>query len=322
MNAISIGNTLSVSRVCVGTMTFGGQTDEQTAASMIDLCLDNQVNFIDTANKYQEGVTEEILGRLLRDRRDQVVLASKVFGKMGEGPDESGLSRPAILRAVDDSLRRLRTDFLDIYYLHQPDQQVPLEETLAAMDLLVRQGKVRCVGASNYASWQVAQALWLADQNGYQPLSVMQPMYNLLARGIEQEFLPMSEQFGLATVAYNPLAGGLLTGKHDVEQPPQSGTRFDGNQQYLDRYWSSANFDVVNRLRAIAGSCGRTPVSLSIGWLMHHTAIDCVILGASQLGHLEQNLQACSEGPLPLETVAACDELWQQLRGASPQYNR
>jgi 1-deoxyxylulose-5-phosphate synthase len=210
---------LTVSRICFGTMTFGSQVDEKTAARMIDYCLDAGINFFDTANVYNQGLSETILGRVLGNRRERVVLASKVRGKMGEAPDESGLSRAAIMKAVDQSLQRLGTDYLDLYYLHMPDTHVPVEESLEAMDRLVRAGKVRYPASSNYAAWQVVRMLWASEKKGYKPPTVTQPMYNLLARGIEQEYLPMCCEMGVSTIVYNPLAGGLLTGKQNGQTP-------------------------------------------------------------------------------------------------------
>jgi aryl-alcohol dehydrogenase-like predicted oxidoreductase len=312
---------LTVSRICLGTMTFGGQTDVDEAARTVDYCLDFGVNFFDTANIYNKGASETILGRVLRNRRSSVILASKVRGKMGDGPNESGLSRSAILRAVDDTLRRLGTDYLDLYYLHQPDYDAPLEESLDAIDRLVRLGKVRWPASSNYASWQVCRMLWLAETHSYKPARVTQPMYNLIARGIEHEYLPMAKEFGVSTVVYNPLAGGLLTGKQRREAPIP-GTRFDNNQLYLDRYWHPAYFDAVDRLGAIAASVGRSLVSLALNWLLHHSPADCLILGASRLNQISENLRAAEEGPLPEDIVAACDKVWADLRGITPKYNR
>jgi len=237
------------------------------------------------------------------------------------GADQCGLTGAAIVRGIDVSLRRLGTDYLDLYYLHQPDYDVPIEETLAAMDEVVRQGKVRYPASSNYAAWQVVEMLSVADKRGYKPAFVSQPMYNLLARGIEQEYLPMARQFGVSSVVYNPLAGGLLTGKQKREAP-LAGTRFDKNQMYLDRYWHPAYFDAVDELKEVAARAGRSMVSLSLNWLLHHTAADCVILGASRIEHLDDNLKALEEGPLAADTLAACDAVWQKLRGVTPKYNR
>ncbi len=305
----------------MGTMTFGGQTDEDAARRMVDRCLEAGVDFFDTANVYNQGRAETILGRALAGRRQQVVVASKVRGAMNGAPEESGLSKPQILRAAESTLRRLGTDYLDIYYLHQPDYGVPLEETLEAIDELVRAGKVRYPASSNYAAWQVVRMLWLAAEHGYRPACVTQPMYNLLARGIEQEYLPMCREFGVATVVYNPLAGGLLTGKQNLEAP-LAGSRFDGNQMYLDRYWHPACFEAVEKLRALAGRAGRPLASLALNWLLHHTAADCVILGASRIEQLEENLTALDDGALSEETLAGCEAVWNKLRGITPRYNR
>lgn len=322
METRTLGKTnLTVSRVCCGTMTFGAQTDEATSIEMVGLCLERGVNFFDTANAYNQGGSETILGKALKGRRDKVVLASKVAAKMGDAPDQSGLSRAAIARAIDESLRRLQTDYLDLYYLHWPDYAVPLEESLEAMSALVRAGKVRHIAASNYASWQMCRMLWLAAERKLPAVTVTQPMYNLLSRGIEQEFLPMCREFGLATVVYNPLAGGLLTGKQSFAAP-LPGTRFDLMKGYLDRYWHEANFTAVQELAAIAREAGRSPVSLALNWVLQHSPVDAMILGASKLAHLQDNLRAIEEGALPPDAVAACDRVWARLRGPSPKYNR
>ena len=312
---------LTVSRVCFGTMTFGSQVDESAACRIVDYCFNSGINFIDTANVYNRGESERIVGKCLQGRRDRVVLASKVRGKMGDGPDEAGLSRQAILKGIEDSLRRLGTDYLDIYYLHQPDYDVRIDESLEAMELLVRQGKVRFPASSNYSSWQVCQMLWLAEKERRKPAWITQPMYNLLARGIEQEYLPMAKEFGVSTCVYNPLAGGLLTGKQNRDSP-ESGTRFDNNQMYLDRYWHPAYFDAVDELRKAADAAGRSLVSLALNWLLHHTSADCVILGASKLEQLQGNVRSMEDGPLSPETLAACDAAWNKLRGVTPKYNR
>jgi 1-deoxyxylulose-5-phosphate synthase len=320
-NTILKGANLKVSRICFGTMTFGGQTDEPAARRMIDCCLDSGINFVDTANMYTSGASEEILGRCIQGKRDRVILATKVRNKMGEGADLAGLSRAAITRAIDDSLRRLATDYVDLYYLHWPDYGVPIEETLAAMEDLVKAGKVRFPASSNYSGWQVVQMLSLAGAKGYTPAKVTQPMYNLIARGIEQEYLPMCKELGVSTVVYNPLAGGLLTGKQ-TPHAPLAGTRFDKNKMYLDRYWHPQDFAAVEELSAIAKRIGRSLISLSLCWLYHHTSADCIILGASKQEHLEQNLKVLEDGPLDAETLKALDEVWNKLRGPTPKYNR
>jgi aryl-alcohol dehydrogenase-like predicted oxidoreductase len=316
---------LKVSRLCFGTMTFGRPIDQSTANRMVDRCIAAGINFMDTANAYQHGGSEAILGEALKGKRQGVILSTKVHHKMGDGPDMAGLSRPAIQRALDDSLKRLQTDYLDIYYLHEPDYDVPIEESLAAMNSLVKAGKVRYMGVSNYASWQIVEIHCLCEKNGWQKPMIMQPMYSLVARGIEQEFLPMAKRLGLSTVVYNPLAGGLLSGKHDPNKITPGG-RFDpafwGMKLYQDRYWHPETFRAVEALKKVAAGAGRSLPGLAFAWLLHHTAADCTLLGASRLEQLEENLKLCEQGPLPPEAVKACDDVWQQYRGPLPYYNR
>ncbi len=313
---------LSVSRISFGTMTFGAQTDEAAAARMVDGCLDAGVNFFDTANAYNLGRSETILGKALGPRRAKVILATKVFNKMGDAPDDRGLSRAALHKALDASLKRLGTDYVDIYYMHQPDYGVPIEETLAAMDKAVRAGKARYPAVSNYAAWQVAEIHAMAEKNGYKPPRISQPMYNLLARGIEEEYLPFCRRFGVAVVPYNPLAGGLLTGKQARERGPIAGTRFDGNKMYQDRYWHDDYFAAVEELKGIAREAGKTLVELAFQWLLTQPAVDSIILGASRLEQLEENLKACEGDTLDAKTLERCDAVCRRLRGITPKYNR
>jgi len=313
---------LKVSRVSFGTMTFGAQTDEATAVRMIDHCLEAGINFFDTANVYNQGQSETILGKALVGRREDVILATKVRGKMESTPDETGLSRSAIHKAIDASLKRLGTDYVDVYYLHQPDYDVAIEETLAAMDELVHAGKVRYPALSNYAAWQVTEIHWICEKRGYQPPFISQPMYNLIARGIEEEYLPFCQRFGVAVVPYNPLAGGLLTGKHARDRGPIQGTRFDGNPMYRDRYWHADDFAAVEELKAVAQEAGKTLVELAFQWLLSQPIVDSIILGASRLAQFEENVKACEAGPLDAAALAHCDAVWQHLRGVTPKYNR
>ncbi len=312
---------LEVSRYCFGTMTFGKPLDQAGATQLVNRCIDAGINFFDTANMYQTGVAETMLGHAIKSKRDRLVVASKVFFKFGEGADQQGLSRKAILRAIDESLDRLGTDYLDIYYFHAPDHTVPIEESMEAMESLVKQGKVRYPATSNYAGWQVVEMLWLAKERGWHPPYISQPMYNLLARGIEQEYLPMCKRFGISNAVYNPLAGGLLTGKHKQEKLTP-GTRFDNNKMYQDRYWHEQYFQAVEQVRKIAQSAGRSLVSLALNWLLHHTPSDCVILGASRMEQLNENLATIDDGPLTDDVLQACDEVWRNLRGPLPVYNR
>jgi aryl-alcohol dehydrogenase-like predicted oxidoreductase len=313
---------LKVSRVSFGNMTFGSQTDEPTAQRMVDRLLDAGINFFDTANMYNLGKAETILGKVLGARRKHIILASKVFNKMGDAPDDQGLSRAAMLKAIDASLKRLGTDYLDLYYLHQPDWNTPIEETLAAMDELVRAGKVRYPAVSNYAAWQITEIHWICAKNGFKPPYISQPMYNLIARGIEEEYLPCCQRLGVAVVPYNPLAGGLLTGKHAKASGPLAGTRFDKNPLYLNRYWHDDYFAAVEDLRLIAQEAGKTLVELALQWVLAQPQVDSVILGASRMEQLEENLKACESGALDAETLSRCAAVWKRLRGITPKYNR
>ena len=321
MEQVALGDTgLTSSRLVLGTMTFGSQVDEADAAQMVARALDAGINHLDTANSYNAGRAEEIVGRALGSRRDQVVLATKVFNRTGPGTDEQGLSAPAVRRAIDDSLRRLGTDYVDIYYLHQPDWSVPVEETLSVMAELVAAGKVRHVGVSNYAAWQICEIRNLAERNGWPPVVVSQQMYNLLARSLEDEYAAFSAHAGLADIVYNPLAGGLLTGKHRYDEAPSAG-RFT-NEMYRARYWTKVQFEAVERLAEIAAGAGLSLIELALCWLLGRPLVDAVLLGASSLEQLEANLAAVDGPPLDAATVDACDKVWQELRGPVPRYNR
>ena len=313
---------LRVSRLSMGTMTFGSQVSEADSIRMVDRCMDAGINFFDTANIYNGGESERIVGIALKGRRDKVILASKVRGKMGDGPDEAGLSSRAMRKGIEASLKRLQTDYLDLYYLHMPDYEVGIEETLETMAELVREGKVRFPAISNYAAWQVTQILWICEKKGYSAPTISQPMYNLLARAIEEEYLPFCKEHQVAVLPYNPLAGGLLTGKHKSAAPPTSGTRFDGNKMYLDRYWHSDYFHAVEEAGAIAKELGLTLVELAFRWLLSQAIVDSVILGASRMEQLEANLKACEGKPLDEATLGRCTDVWMRLRGVTPKYNR
>jgi aryl-alcohol dehydrogenase-like predicted oxidoreductase len=323
MELRKLGKTdLEVTRISMGTMTFGNQVSESDGIRMIDRCLEFGINFFDTANIYNNGQSETILGKALSGRRHKVVLATKVRGKMSEEPDDEGLTRAALRKAIDASLQRLGTDYVDLYYLHQPDWNTEIEETLAAMDELVTEGKVRYPASSNYAAWQIVQMLWHCDNHGFVSPTVSQPMYNLLARGIEQEYLNCCREYEIAVIAYNPLAGGLLTGKHAAGAPPATGTRFDGNKMYQDRYWHQAYFHAAEKLTAMADSAGMSIIDLAFRWILAQSQVDSVILGATSMDQLEQNFKACQEPPLSDEVLVECDALWQELRGVTPKYNR
>jgi aryl-alcohol dehydrogenase-like predicted oxidoreductase len=317
------GTDLRIGRAVLGTMTFGTQLDEAEAAEVVHRARDLGVTMFDTANTYGDGRSEEILGRIVAPFRDEVQIASKVGSvRPSADPNERRLDRDSILRECEDSLRRLGVDHVDLYYLHVPDPRTPMAESLAACEELVRAGKVRHLAISNHAAWQVTDAIRLAEANGWPRVRASQPMYNLLARRLEDEYAACSQRFGLTDLVYNPLAGGLLTGKHRFDREPAAGTRFDRKANYLDRYWNRAQFEALNRLQTIADDAGLTLIELAIRWLFSRPVVDGIIFGVSSLEHLEANL-AAADGPAPDdETLARIDEVWADLGGAAPRYNR
>lgn len=289
---------------------------------MVEEALEAGVNFIDTADVYVGGKSEEITGKAIKGKRDGVILASKVCNQ--SGPDsnrDAGLHRWHVIRGVEASLKRLQVECLDICYMHKPDRTTPIEETLAAFDTLVQQGKVNYVGMSNFASWQMMEARLKADANRWPKPVVMQVPYNLITRSIDEECVEFSEYENMGVCVYNPLAGGLLTAKHDRSSGPIEGTRFDINANYHGRFWQEANLDAVDALKKIAADAGLTMVELAFRWLATHEFVDAAIVGASKPEHLDANIKAI-DGRLDADTMQACDAVWQGLRGGHFQYNR
>jgi len=315
------GTSLLVSQISLGTMMFGGQTNEQDSLAILDYAHGAGINFWDTANMYTQGESERIVGRALKGRREDILLATKVFHPMGEKINDQGLSRRAILSAAEASLRRLDTDYIDLYYLHAPDYDTGLEETLETMTGLVRAGKVRYVGISNYAAWQIADVLALCDKRGYVPPVITQNVYNLITRGVETELMPFMKAHNLGMAVYNPFAGGILTGKHQAGKPAGD-TRFATNEIYYQRYWSQENFRAVDRLADIAQKAGISLVELSMKWCLSRPGVVSVISGVSRLSQLEQNIAAAGGDPLGQDTLEACDGVWLSLAGTRFQYNR
>lgn len=307
------GTGLTVSKVCLGTMTFGGQVNEEDSIRIIHAGLEQGINFVDTADLYYHGQSELVTGKALKGRRDGVVLATKVFNPMSDDPNDRGLNRRHILDALDKSLKRLQTDYVDIYYLHQPDYRTPIQETLETMDSLVRSGKVRYIGVSNYAAWQISDLLACARENHWNPPVVTQNVYNLLTRGIEEELIPQTRTHGLGVIVYNPLMSGLLTGKH-AKGKPAPGSRLADNQTYHDRYWSDENFDAAQALAEVAAQAGLAPAELALRWCANQSGINSVLVGVSKLSHLEPNLASALSGPLPQEVLDRCDQIWSAMQ--------
>jgi 1-deoxyxylulose-5-phosphate synthase len=322
-----LGRTgLKVTEVCLGTMTFGHQCDEATAFAIMDEAAAGGINFIDTADVYPVpvsletvGRTEEIVGRWLVSKRDDFILASKCRHPMGRRPNDAGLSRKHILEAIEASLRRLQTDYLDLYQVHAPDPDTPIDETLGALEAIVQSGKARYVGCSNFKAWELAVALWAGDKPGLARFASVQPRYNLLARDIEAEMLPLCLNQGVGVMAYNPLAGGLLTGKHRREQPPAENTRFAvAGKLYRERYWNDANFTAVEGLKEFFAGRGKVLTHVAIAWVLRQPAITSAILGATSAAQLNDSLKAVDTA-LDDEEMAELNGVWYDLPKAVPK---
>ncbi|MCD6302410.1 MAG: aldo/keto reductase [Anaerolineae bacterium] len=283
---------LVISRVCMGTMTFGREADEQMSYQLLDTYVEAGGNVLDTADAYSTGVSEQIVGRWLKDRglRDQVVLATKVYGVMGPGPNDGGLSRIHIQQAIEASLRRLQTDVIDLYQIHRWDYNSEPEETLEALNDLVRQGKVRYIGCSNLKGWHLQRFLGISELRGWSRFVSIQPIYNALNRSIEAEVLEVCEAEGLGVISYNPLAGGMLTGKYLGGGDLPKGARLEVFQQYHDRYYTREALGLVERFVAAARERGVTPAQLALAWVLAEPRVTAPILGARNLEQLQDTL--------------------------------
>jgi aryl-alcohol dehydrogenase-like predicted oxidoreductase len=315
------GTSLKVSALSLGTMMFGAQTNEADSLAIMDYAYEHGVNFCDTANVYNQGKSERIVGKALKGRRDDIILATKVTGQMGSGMNDKGLSRRNIVAAVDASLKRLDTDYIDLYYMHSPDYETRIEETLEAMTNLVRQGKIRYIGVSNFAAWQVADMLAVCDKRGYIAPVISQNVYNVITRGVETELVPFLRAHELGMAVYNPIAGGLLAGKHKPGKPTEN-TRFANNEMYYKRYWSDENFAAVEKLTAIAEEHGISILELAMKWCVRRPAVTSIISGVSRLSQLEQNVASIEGAALGEDVLAACDEVWKSPAGTRFGYNR
>jgi len=290
MNYRNLGKSgLKVSQLCLGTNNFGGQISEEASLKIVNKALDCGINAMDTANIYTGGKSEEIIGKAVKGRRDEVTIATKVgFGAV-EGPNRSGLSRKHILSQVEHSLKSLQTDFIDIYYMHRFDPETPLEETLRTFDYLVRQGKVRYIACSNFAAWQIAKANEICENHDWEKLIAVQPPYNLLQRDIEEDIIPYCQQEGLGILTYTPLMGGFLTGKYSKASPPPAGSRFEYNPRLWKHASQESNFAVLEQIENIADDIGIPLSKLAIAWILKNPAITAPIVGASSVEQVEEN---------------------------------
>jgi 1-deoxyxylulose-5-phosphate synthase len=322
---VRLGNTgLRVSRLCLGTMTFGYQSDEATSFAILDRAAAGGITFLDSSDVYplgggleRAGRTEEIIGKWIRGKRHDWVIATKCFGQTGPQPFHAGNNRRHILDAIDASLRRLGTDYIDLYQLHGYDPEVTTDETLGALDAIVRAGKVRYIGCSNYMAYQVARAIGRSDARWFARFVSVQPRYNLLFREFERELFPLCVEEGIGVIPYNPIAGGLLTGKYDRTTPPSEGTRFAFGgrvgQLYQGRYWKEPVFDAVDALKGVADEAGLALATMSVAWVLAQPWVTSPIIGASRPEQLDATIGAL-DLTLDLALLAKLNEMTMQFR--------
>ena len=283
---------LQVSVVGLGTNNFGGRIDEAQSVAVVRQALDEGINFIDTANIYGRGVSEERIGVALKGLRENVLIATKVSGAMGDGPNSKGNSRHHIMEQVDASLSRLKTDYIDLYQMHFPDSSTPIEETLRALDDLVHQGKIRYIGCSNFSAWQTCEAVWTSRSLNLIPFVSVQPEYSMLSRGVEKELIPFCKEYNLGVLPYFPLASGFLTGKYRRGEPVPDGTRLASNARAQERTLTDANFAMLERLENFAEEQGHPMVELAIAWLLSNSSVSSVIAGATKTDQVIANAKA------------------------------
>lgn len=287
-----LGQTgVQVSQLCFGTMSFGGDADAAESGRMFNKCRDAGINFFDCADVYSNGAAETILGKLIKDSRDELVITSKCFGAMGDDVNAKGGNRRHILQAVDASLKRLGTDRIDVLFMHRWDKQVPLEETLRALETLVADGKVLYLGASNYAAWQIAKGLGISARNNWPRFDVIEPMYSLVKRQAESEIFPLAQAENLGVITYSAVGGGLLSGKYGKQARPDQG-RIMANPEYAKRYSEDWVFEVAEAFTEFAREMGVHPVSLAVAWAAAHPAVTCPIIGARNVAQLQPSLDA------------------------------
>ncbi|HEX5326363.1 MAG TPA: aldo/keto reductase [Acetobacteraceae bacterium] len=299
---------LKVSEICLGTMTFGNGADKTEADRMLSLAFEAGVNFIDTADSYNDGIAETMLGELLGRRRHDAVIATKVFNPMGSGPNDSGMSRLHIMRAVEASLRRLHTDYIDVYYIHHVDVQTPLQEMLRALDDLITAGKIRYAACSNYEAWRLMEAIWIGDTRNLARFTCYQPQYSLLVRDIEEEIVPVCELKGLGVVVWSPLGGGFLSGKYQPGETTRAGARSAEGWGFPIRFFAANRDEILTTLLEVAGELGRSPAQVALRWVQDQRFITSAIAGARTADQLRDNLQA-GGWRLPAEALARLDKV-------------
>lgn len=313
--------SVKVSRICLGTMMFGGQTNEADSLAIIDYAYDQGFNFFDTASSYEHGEGERILGKGLKGRREKVVVSTKIGYSISDEMNSSGLSRKIIIATTEKSLQNLNTDYIDLVYMHTPDYDTEMEETLDTFTTLIRAGKIRYLGLSNFAAWQIADIAALCEKRGYIRPIISQNPYSLLFRDIERELMPCLKAHKIGMAAYNPIAAGLLSGKYKTRELLEN-TRFANKKLYFDRYWNDKNFTGVEKLSAIADKNGISLLELAMRWCIHQSGVSLVLSGVSKLDQFKQNIPIFEKPALDGDILKACDQVWEGMESKTFFYNR
>tara|TARA_A100001037_G_scaffold191089_1_gene170987 strand:+ start:2119 stop:3162 length:1044 start_codon:yes stop_codon:yes gene_type:complete len=323
MEYVQLGGTgLKVSEYCIGADNFGGQTSAEDSLRIMSAAFDGGVNFIDTANSYCDGLSEENVGRFIKTRRSEVVLATKGKSQVGPNPNDVGVNKKYVMQAIDDSLKRLGTDYVDLYQIHSPDPTTPIEETVEAYNDIVRTGKARYIGVSNFSGPELVEALWAQDKNRLTKFSSVQPRYNLLYREAERELFPVCLDQGVGVMVYSPQAGGFLLGKHRnfTAEMPQGGRYSDDFRAanfYKTTYWNEQSFDAMEKFIGVTEKYGVSPMSLALKWVRYNPAVSVCIVGARTLEQLQQNLAAWEE-EVPAEAIAEATAIGDYLWDTAP----
>jgi len=323
MQLKKLGRTgLKVSPFCLGTMNLGGQVNETDSINVIKKAIDLGINFLDTADGYSGGKSEEIIGKAVKGIRDTLVIATKVGSKVSLKPDFD-LSRRYILNKVEGCLKRLQTDYIDLLYCHMPDYDTPLDETLRALDDLVHQGKVRYLGCSNFKAWMLCKSLWISDRYNLARFDCIEPPYNMLTRDIEYELLPLCASEGVGVCVFNPLAGELLTGIHEWGKPPVEGrfTLDDMGPMYRQRYWNEKNFMAVDKFKQLAAKNNLSLPQFALAWILNNPTITSFLSGSTTVKQLEENIKAVGV-VIPEEDMKICDDVWQMFSPPRFMYGR
>ena len=313
--------SVKVSRMCLGAMMFGGQTNEADSLAIIDYAVDQGINFFDTASSYDRGEGERILGKGLKGRRDKAILATKIAHAITDELNSIGLSRRHIIATTEKSLKNFNTDYIDLVYMHQPDNETDIEETLDTFSSLIRAGKILYLGVSNFAAWQIADLLAVCDKRGYIKPIISQSPYSLLFRDVERELLPCLKAHKMGMAVYNPIAGGLLSGKYKTRELLEN-TRFANKKTYYDRYWTDKNFAGVEKLSAIADKYSIPLLELALRWCIHQKGVNTVISGVSKMDQFKQNISIFEKSALDEEILKACNQVWEEMENKSFFYNR